>query len=114
MKTLDEARQMINQIRARAYGTTVDDTGNYPAVTEGDQAGLRTRLRRERRVEFMFEGALRFNDLMRWRIAGKALDQLVVGLPTPQNQDRNQWPFNDQILPIIDVDGVVDIQPTNA
>ena len=44
---LDMARQMLNEIRARAYGTTVGDVTNYPEVTESSQDGLRTRLRRE-------------------------------------------------------------------
>ena len=110
-ENLDEARQVLNQLRARAYGTSVDDVANYPAITEADQAGLRERLRRERRVELMFEGSLRFQDLLRWRLAERALDQLVVGLPEPQDQDRSQWPFNDVILPEIDEDGVVDLKP---
>ena len=83
---------------------------NYPAITETDQAGLRERLRRERRVELMFEGSLRFQDLRRWRLAEQALNQLVVGLPEPQDQDRNQWPFNDQILPDIDENGLVNLK----
>ena len=106
---LEVAAGAINQVRARAYGTTADDTDNYPAVTETDQAGLRSRLRRERRMEFMFEGGLRYADLIRWRIAEKALDKALVGLPDPQNQDRSQWPFNDEILPDVDEDGVVDL-----
>ncbi|MEO0331385.1 MAG: RagB/SusD family nutrient uptake outer membrane protein, partial [Bacteroidota bacterium] len=109
-ENLEAAQQAINQLRARAYGTTVEDMANYPAITETDQAGLRERLRRERRVELMFEGSLRFQDLRRWRLAEQALNQLVVGLPEPQDQDRNQWPFNDQILPDIDENGLVNLK----
>lgn len=109
-ENLEAAQQTINQLRARAYSTTVEDMANYPAITETDQAGLRERLRRERRVELMFEGSLRFQDLRRWRLAEQALNQLVVGLPEPQDQDRNQWPFNDQILPDIDENGLVNLK----
>ncbi|MGD1892177.1 MAG: RagB/SusD family nutrient uptake outer membrane protein, partial [Cyclobacteriaceae bacterium] len=109
-ENLEVARQALNQLRARAYGTTVEDVTSYPAITETDQVGLRERLRRERRVELMFEGALRFQDLRRWRLAEQALDQLVVGLPEPQDQDRSQWPFSNQILPEIDENGLVDLK----
>lgn len=108
---LGTARNNLNVIRARAYGTTSDLVDTYPAVTETDQTGLRTRLRRERRVELMWEYGLRFQDLLRWRIADKALAKIVVGLPEPADQNRAQWPFNDAILPTIDEDGVVDIKP---
>lgn len=109
-ENLEAARQAINQLRARAYGTTVEDVANYPAITENSQSGLRERLRRERRVELMFEGSLRFQDLRRWRLAEQALDPLVVGLPEPQDQIRSQWPFIDQIIPEIDENGLVDLK----
>jgi hypothetical protein len=103
---LEKARNLINQVRARAYGVEVDQEDAYPAIPFSDQSGMRTRLRRERRVEFMFEG-LRYQDLIRWRIAGKAIGRVVLGLPQPNDQDRGQWPFNDRILPNVDEDGVV-------
>jgi hypothetical protein len=103
---LATARNLINQIRARAYGVGVNQTDLYPAVTETDQNGLRIRLRRERRVELMREG-LRYQDIIRWRIGNKAIARVVIGMPQPTAQDRNQWPFNDQILPVVDNDGVV-------
>ncbi|MEO1012923.1 MAG: RagB/SusD family nutrient uptake outer membrane protein, partial [Bacteroidota bacterium] len=106
-ENLGEARDVLNELRNRAYG----NSGVYPEITETDQAGLRTRLRRERRVELMFEAGLRFQDLMRWRVAGRALAKTLVGLPAPQDQDREQWPFNDQILPVVDEDGIVDVKP---
>ncbi len=105
-ENLTAARSAINQVRARAYGTTVANTANYPAITETSQAGLRTRLRRERRVELMLEG-LRYQDLIRWKIAKKATDRKVLGLPNPTDQNRNQWPFTNVLLPDIDPDGVV-------
>jgi hypothetical protein len=103
---LGTARNLINQVRARAYGVGADQTDLYPSITEIDQMGLRIRLRRERRVEFMREG-LRYQDIIRWRIGNKAIARQVLGMPQPTTQDRNQWPFNDQILPVIDNDGVV-------
>lgn len=105
-ENLDEARADINQVRARAYATTADNVAAYPAVTEATQEKLRERLRRERRVELMLEG-LRYQDLIRWRIAKKALDRKVLGLPNPVDQDRSQWPFTNSILPDVDQDGVV-------
>ena len=102
----EAARDAINQVRARAYGTNVADIANYPEVTETSQAELRTRLRRERRVELMLEG-LRYQDLIRWRIAKKATDRKLLGLPNPTDQIRSQWPFTNTILPDIDPDGVV-------
>ncbi|EON74688.1 putative outer membrane protein probably involved in nutrient binding protein [Lunatimonas lonarensis] len=108
-ENLTEARNAINRVRARAYGVSVDQISLYPALTENDQNSLRIRLRRERRVELMREG-LRYQDVIRWRVAKKALDRIVLGLPQPIDQDRNQWPFNNIILPIIDNDGVVDMR----
>jgi hypothetical protein len=102
----EAARNAINQVRARAYGTTIGNTAAYPAVTETSQAELRARLRRERRVELMLEG-LRYQDLIRWRIAKKATDRRVLGLPNPTDQIRSQWPFTNTILPVVDPDGVV-------
>ena len=42
----------INDVRARAYGTTRTQTNDYPSITTTDQTALRKVLRRERRVEF--------------------------------------------------------------
>jgi len=50
---------------------------------------------------------LRYMDLIRWRIAEKALNTRVPGLLNPDDQDRTQWPFTDVVLPEIDEDGVV-------
>jgi hypothetical protein len=100
------ARNLINQVRARAYNVGVEQINLYPAVSEIDQNGLRIRLRRERRVELMKEG-LRYQDIIRWRIGNKTIARLVIGLPQPIIQNRNQWPFNNEIFPVIDQDGVV-------
>lgn len=101
------ARDAINQVRARAYANEI-----FPAVTEDTQADLRIRLRRERRMELMFEG-LRYQDIIRWQIAKKALDRIVLGLPNPTDQDRSQWPFTNTILPEVDDDGVVIFDANN-
>jgi hypothetical protein len=95
----------INQVRARAYGVSVTQTGSYPAVTTTNASQLRKIIRRERRVEFIREG-LRYMDLIRWKLAEKALTKPVIGLPDPANQNRAKWPFPG-ITPIDD-DGIAD------
>jgi len=70
----------MNKVRARAY--KVDYTSSlYPKITETSQTKLRTILRTERRMEFAFEG-LRYNDIIRWRIAEKVMNYTNYGLPT--------------------------------
>ncbi len=103
---LGKAQELINQVRARAYGVDPSATDSYPRVNETGQNSLRIRLRRERRVELMKEG-LRYQDIIRWEIGSRAIQRVVLGLPQPTSQDRSQWPFNDQILPSIDENGVV-------
>ncbi|WP_343556372.1 RagB/SusD family nutrient uptake outer membrane protein [Sphingobacterium sp.] len=95
----------LNQVRARAYGVSVSQTTTYPVVTSMDQAELRKIVRRERRVEFVREG-LRYMDLIRWKIAEKALSKPVIGLPDPTTQNRSKWPFPG-VTPIDD-DGIAD------
>jgi starch-binding outer membrane protein, SusD/RagB family len=96
----------INAVRSRAYQVPVTQVADYPAITTTDQTELREVVRRERRVEFVLEG-LRYMDLIRWRIAGKALNTRIPGLVNPDNQNRSQWPFTDTVLPEIDDDGIV-------
>lgn len=98
----------INQVKARGYGVNVSSTTNYPAITVTDQSQLRTILRRERRVEFANEG-LRYMDLIRWKLAGKALTNPVIGLSDPANQNRSKWPFPG--TPVIDENGIPDYKP---
>ena len=69
-KDLATAAAMINQVRARV---------NMPPVTETSQAGLRRRLRNERRVEFAFEG-LRWYDMKRWKIGAEVMNGPVYGV----------------------------------
>ena len=95
----------INQVRARGYGVSVGQTTLYPAITTTDVNELRKVVRRERRVEFVREG-LRYMDLIRWKLAEKALTTSVIGLPDPANQNRAKWPFPG-VTPIDD-DGIAD------
>ena len=95
----------LNSVRARAYGKKLTEAG-YPKLTTANQAVLRNALRRERRVELPLEG-LRYMDLIRWKIADKALNVDLPGLNEPAKQDRKQWPFTNTVLPRIDENGLV-------
>ncbi len=95
----------INKIRARAYGVNAANITAYPAIQTTDATELRKIVRRERRVEFALEG-LRYMDLIRWRLAEKALTKPIIGLPDPAQQDRSKWPFPG--VPQIDEDGIAD------
>ena len=95
---------VINDVRARAYGTDRGDIGNYPAITTMDQAELRKIIRRERKVEFANEG-LRLFDIRRWRIAEKVMNSTLYGSPA------NGWSNIGGVLnfiPNIDDDGFID------
>ena len=101
----------INQVRARAYGVDYTNTSAYPAVTTTNQSELRTILRTERRMEFAKEG-LRYMDLVRWKIAGKALTRPNYGMLYPVDLLRERvvdkglwfWPG----VPEIDEDCIPD------
>ena len=45
-------------------------------------------------------------DLIRWRLAEKALTKPVIGLPDPAVQNRLKWPFPG--VTQIDEDGIAD------
>jgi len=64
--------QTINKVRGR---TSV----NMPPVTTVDPTALRVIIRRERRVEFAFEG-LRYYDILRWGIAAEELNRQYTGM----------------------------------
>lgn len=112
LNTIDATTLLyLNTVRARAYGKAVGQTTLYPAVTTTNQAELRSIVRRERRVEFAFEG-LRYMDLIRWRIAEKALNKPGVGIPDPlpfNAVNRAKFPFAG--APVIDADGIPDYSP---
>ena len=107
----DSVLNAMNQVRARAYKVDVAATSDYPAITERDQAKLRTILRFERRMEFAFEN-LRLYDLWRWRIAEKVLNRPWIGLPKKDEKlqrayiDDGMW-FHGAV-PQVDEDGCVD------
>lgn len=61
----------VNKVRQRA---------GQPALPAGlDQAAMRERIRRERRIEFAFEGKY-FYDIMRWRTAEQIFSQPIKGM----------------------------------
>lgn len=99
----------INMVRARGYGVKVTETTKYPAVTNTGQAKLRQTVRLERRVETANEG-LRYMDLIRWRLATKALNTTNYGILYPAEDLINNvtskglwfWPSTPQI----DEDGI--------
>jgi hypothetical protein len=66
----------INQVRERA---------KIPDLPLGlSQEAMRTAIRRERRVEFAFEGK-RYWDLIRWQIAGTNINQQLHGISITNN-----------------------------
>ncbi|WP_448788624.1 RagB/SusD family nutrient uptake outer membrane protein [Bacteroides graminisolvens] len=70
----------MNQVRARAYKVKYTST-DYPHITQTDQDELRRILRIERRMEFAFEG-IRYDDIIRWKIAETVMNRPNYGLPT--------------------------------
>ncbi|MDE6449161.1 MAG: RagB/SusD family nutrient uptake outer membrane protein [Muribaculaceae bacterium] len=103
----------INTVRARAYKVDYTATSSYPAVTTTDRAELRRIVRAERRMELVYEGHRRL-DLIRWRLAEKALNRPDYGLldkdALVQNVVKaNQWFWSD--TPQIDEDGLADFTP---
>lgn len=109
----DSALNAINQVRARAYGVNVTSTDKYPAVTAANQAKLRSIIRIERRSEFGWENR-RYYDLIRWRIAEKALTRPIYGLLDVADLkkkvvDKGLWFFPE--TPQIDENGIPDLEP---
>ncbi|NWJ51426.1 MAG: RagB/SusD family nutrient uptake outer membrane protein [Bacteroidetes bacterium] len=78
-------RDAMNMVRARAYGVDKSAISSYPAITETDQASLRRILRLERRMEFYNEG-LRYQDIIRWKIAEIVLNKTSYGMLDPADQ----------------------------
>ncbi len=100
----------INTVRARAYKVSYTNTAAYPAVTTTSRAELRSIVRAERRMELAYEGQRRL-DLIRWRIAGKALNRPDYGLLDKDELINNLvskklwfWPET----PRLDEDGIAD------
>ena len=65
----------INKVRGRA-------SVNLPAISLSSKEQLKAKLRKERRVEFAFEG-IRLWDLKRWKIADQVLKGDFFGAPFP-------------------------------
>ena len=102
----------INTVRARAYGVALTAT-TYPAVKTLVQSELRKAVRIERRMEFAFEG-VRYMDLIRWKLAEKALNKVNYGLLDPADLRTKVvkpglWFFPS--TPTIDDDGIADFTP---
>lgn len=100
-----QVAESIYKVRARGYHNSGITT---PAVVLGSKEEMRRLLRLERRVEFAWENK-RIEDLVRWRLAEKALNRPNYGLLDPkplQSQvvDKNLWFWSDS--PTIDQDGL--------
>lgn len=111
LNQLDEAKDIINQIRLRAAGSTdrlYDSLGNSLAnyhvgtyTSFPDKEFARKALRWERRLEFAEEG-IRFFDLVRWGIAKETLDQYFAGEKSKRTYlvDANFVKGKNEYLPI--------------
>lgn len=102
--------EMINKVRARAYKVDYTDVSSYPAIQIGSQDELRRIVRLERRMEFANEG-LRYMDLIRWKLAEKALNRKNYGMLDPNALIEKVvkpglWFFPQ--TPDIDEDGIAD------
>lgn len=100
----------MNQVRARAYGASLGETSAYPAIVTTDVSELRRILRVERHMEFAWEGT-RYQDLIRWKLAGKVLNTPMYGMLEVENLREKVvkpglWFFAE--APPIDEDGVAD------
>jgi len=77
----------INKVRGRAAVA-------MPPVTTTDPTALRTIIRRERRVEFAFEG-IRYFDCLRWGIIGSENNQQFTGMKlTNDPANYKDYPVN--------------------
>ncbi|MFA6812847.1 MAG: RagB/SusD family nutrient uptake outer membrane protein [Bacteroidaceae bacterium] len=107
----------MNQVRARAYGVSVDATDQYPSFTTMDQTELRKQLRVERRMEFAEEG-LRYMDLVRWHQAEISLTRKNYGLIYPSSlliekvTSQGDWFWSK--APNIDENGLPDFSNLEA
>ncbi len=103
----------INSVRARAYSANMSQVSSYPRIITTDQNELRKLLRIERRMEFAAENTLRYNDIIRWRLAEKVLNiprygMLEVDLLKERVVDKGLWFFPE--TPPVDEDGITDFK----
>lgn len=106
----DSVLKAINLVRARAYGVDVSATSAYPTVQMGSQEELRKAVRIERRMEFAMENQ-RLQDLMRWKLASKALNGYNYIMLQPNDLlsnvvEKGLWFWG--MTPQIDEDGLAD------
>lgn len=104
----------MNQVRARAYGVDLAQTSSYPEIKTTGQLELRKLLRIERRMEFAQENSLRYNDIIRWKLAEKVLNiprygMLDVDQLKEKIVNKGLWFFPE--TPQIDEDGVANFKP---
>lgn len=107
----------MNSVRARAYGVDKGQTDLYPAFKIASQSELRHQLRVERRMEFA-EEHLRYNDIIRWKIAGSVMSRKNYGPLYPATDALEKvvktgnwfWPF----APDIDENGNADFTKMEA
>ena len=108
----DSVISAINQVRARAYGVKESDVTKYPSVTSTAQTELRKIVRLERRVELAKEN-LRYMDLIRWKLAEKALNSNNYGIIYPATTTSlSSWFWGS--TPQIDEDGLADFSSLAA
>lgn len=106
----DSVLKAINMVRSRAYGVAYNQTDAYPTVTSTDQTELRKTVRIERRMEFAMENQ-RLQDLIRWKLASKALNGYNYIMLQPQellNNVVNKGLWFWGMTPQIDEDGLAD------
>lgn len=107
----DLAKQCINQIRERAGLDMTQADVTLPKYSSYDQQDWIELIRNERRLELAAEG-LRYDDIIRWRIAEDVLNQPALGhtrkingeLVSLKIEDRSfeeryyLWPFHENSL----------------
>ncbi len=112
MGEMDElAKSCINQIRERAGLDMSEADVSLPYYSAFSQEQWIDLIRNERRIEFAGEG-LRYDDIIRWRIAEDVLNQPALGhtrlindrLQSLHIEDRSftgrnyLWPFHELVL----------------
>ncbi|MDO4782260.1 MAG: RagB/SusD family nutrient uptake outer membrane protein [Capnocytophaga felis] len=86
--------ELGNTSVAKGYIDQVRKRSSMPELPNGlSQSDMRTRVRRERRIELAFEGLYYF-DLKRWKIAKEILNNVKDGLLVYKFEDKHYlWPI---------------------